>query len=265
MDAYDAARPSYPDRLFKDLEWLAGRELAGADILEVGAGTGIATRALLVRGARVIPVDHSSGMLGRLRERTPGIAAVRADGEALPFSDAVAGLVCYAQAWHWVRVPVAAAEAARVLRPGGALALWWNDVDGEDLRWWERQQQRLEAMSPGYRRAYRTRPWSDELRWTGLFTEVVTVSGRWSRTLPLDRYELWLRSKSYVQAIGDRLEDFLDAERRSLLKVFPDGMVTEPFHTVLVVARLPPNSRSATIRGPLADGLAAGVGLPIIQ
>ncbi len=238
VDAYDAARPSYPHRLFVDLEWLAGRELAGADIIEVGAGTGIATRALLDRGARVIPVDHSPGMLGRLRERTPGLGAVRADGEALPFADAVADFVCYAQAWHWVQVPVAAAEAARVLRPGGALAVWWNDVDGADLRWWERQQQRLEAMSPGYQRDHRLRPWADELRWTGLFAEVVTVSGRWSRTLAVEAYELWLRSKSYVQATGDRLEDFLAAERRSLLKAFPDGMITEPFHTVLVVARI---------------------------
>ncbi len=238
VDAYDAARPSYPDRLFADLEWLAGRGLADADIVEVGAGTGIATRQLLARGARVIPVDHSAVMLGRLRERTSGLGAVRADGEALPFAGTVADLVCYAQAWHWVRVPVAAAEAARVLRPGGALAVWWNDVDGADLRWCERQQRRLEAMSPGYQRDYRLRPWADELRWTGLFAEVVTVSDRWSRTLALDAYELWLRSKSYVQAIGDRLEDFLAAERRSLLEAFPDGMITEPFRTVLVVARL---------------------------
>ncbi len=203
----------------------------------MGAGTGIATRQLLARGARVIPVDHSPGMLGRLRERSPRIGAVRGDGEALPFANAVVDLVCYAQAWHWVRVPVAAAEAARVLRPGGALAVWWNEVDGEDLRWWDRQQRRLEEMSPGYRRDYRIRPWADELRWTGLFTEVVTVSDRWSRTLPLATYELCLRSKSYVAAIGDRLAEFMDAERRSLLRAFPHGMVTEPFHTVLVVAR----------------------------
>jgi SAM-dependent methyltransferase len=239
VDAYDAARPTYPDALFDDLRRLAGRPLAGADVVEVGAGTGIATRALLARGARVVPVDLGAAMLGRLRARTPGIPVALGDGEALPLRPGVADLVCYAQAWHWVRVPVAAAEAARVLRPGGALAVWWNDVDAEDEPWWRRQQDRLEKLSPGYRRGYRTRPYADELRWTGQFTEVVTLAGRWSRRIDIDTYLTWLRSKSYVAAIGERLADFLDAERRSLLRTFPDGVVEEPFRTLLVVARRP--------------------------
>jgi SAM-dependent methyltransferase len=239
VDAYDAARPSYPDALFDDLQRLAARPVEGADVIEVGAGTGIATRALLERGARVVPVDLGPAMLGRLRARTPGIPVLRADAEALPLRAAVADLVCFAQAWHWVRVPVAAAEAARVLRPGGALAVWWNDVDAEDERWWQRQQDRLEAMSPGYRREYRTRPFGTELRWTGHFTEVVTLGGRWSRQIDIETYLTWLRSKSYVAAIGPGLADFLDAERRSMLRAFPDGIIEEPFRTLLVVARRP--------------------------
>ncbi|MBL7496011.1 methyltransferase domain-containing protein [Frankia sp. CNm7] len=239
VDAYDAARPTYPDRLFADLERLAGRPVAGADVVEVGAGTGIATRRLLDLGARVVPVDLGAAMLTRLRERTPGIPAVLGDAEALPLRSGVADLVCFAQAWHWVRVPVAAAEVARVLRPGGSLAVWWNDVDAEDERWWRRQQERLEAMSPGYRREYRTRPYAEELRWTGHFAEVLTLGGRWRRRLDIDTYLTWLRSKSYVAAIGDRQEDFLDAERRSMLRTFPDGIVEEPFRTLLVVARRP--------------------------
>jgi len=239
VDAYDAARPTYPNTLFDDLARLAGRPLAGADVVEVGAGTGIATRRLLDRGARVIPCDLGPAMLTRLRERTPAIPAVLGDAEALPLRSGVADLVCYAQAWHWVRVPVAAAEAARVLRPGGALAVWWNDVDAQDERWWQRQQDRLEAMNPTYQRSYRSRPYADELRWTGHFAEVVTLSGRWVRRIDIDLYLTWLRSKSYVAAIGDRLEDFLDAERRSVLRAFPDGIIEEPFRTLLVVARRP--------------------------
>jgi SAM-dependent methyltransferase len=240
VDAYDAARPTYPDRVFDDLERLAGRPIAGADVVEVGAGTGIATRRLLERGARVFPLDIGPAMLGRLRDRTPGIPAALGDGEALPLRSGVADLVCYAQAWHWMRVPVAAAEAVRVLRPGGALAVWWNDVEAEDQTWWQRQQDRLEAMSPGYTRGYRTsRPYADELRWTGQFTEVVTLGGRWTRRLDIDTYLTWMRSKSYVAAIGDQEEDFLEAERRSILRAFPDGIVEEPFSTLLVVARRP--------------------------
>ena len=239
VDDYDRARPDYPGRLFTDLERLAGRPLAGADVVEVGAGTGIATRALLERGARVVPVDIGAAMLDRLRRHSPGLPAVLADGEALPFRENVADLVCYAQAWHWVQVPVAAAEAARVLRPGGALAVWWNDPDAEDFRWWQRLQERLERMSPGYRRDYRRRPFADELRWTGHFSEVVTVTTRWHRQIDIDHYLTSLRSKSFVAAIGDRLEEFLEAERRSMLRSFPDGIVIEPFRALLVVARIP--------------------------
>jgi SAM-dependent methyltransferase len=239
VDAYDAARPTYPDQVFDDLELLSGRPIAGADVIEVGAGTGIATRRLLERGARVVPFDIGPAMLTRLRERTPGIPAGLGDGEALPLRAGSADLVCYAQAWHWMRVPVAAAEAARVLRPGGALAVWWNDVDAADEPWWQRQQDRLEAMSPGYSRDYRSRPYADELRWTGQFAEVVTLAGRWVRRIDIDGYLTWLRSKSYVAAIGAAEQDFLDAERRSMLRAFPDGVVAEPFRTLLVVARRP--------------------------
>jgi SAM-dependent methyltransferase len=223
--------------LFEDIERLAEQPIAGADVVEVGAGTGIATRDLLARGARVVPVDIGVAMLTRLRDHWLAAPVVLADGEALPFQDDVADLVCYSHSWHWVRVPVAAAEAARVLRPGGSLAVWWNDVDAEEFQWWQRQQERLEAMSPGYTRDYRTRPFADEIRWTGFFTDAATVTCRWHRTIDIDRYVTWLRSKSYVAAIGDRMDDFLDAERRSLLRVFPDGNVLEPFRTVLVVAR----------------------------
>ncbi|MCM3921495.1 methyltransferase domain-containing protein [Frankia sp. AiPs1] len=238
-DAYAAARPSYPEHVFGDIERVLGRPLAGTDVIDVGAGTGIATRLLLARGARVVAVEPGPSMLARLLDRSPGVPAVRGDGEALPLRAGVADLVCYAQAWHWVDVPVAAAQAARVLRPGGALAVWWNDVDAAEFRWWQRQQERLERMSPGYRREYRSRPFADELRWTGHFSEVVTLTGRWRRRIGMDDYLTWLRSKSYVAAIGDRLDDFLDAERRTMLRAFPDGVVVEPFRTLLVIARMP--------------------------
>lgn len=240
VDAYDEARPGYPVRMFEDLEFLAGRRLTGADVIEVGAGTGIATRAMLARGARVVPVDIGPGMLGRLRRHSPELPVVIGDGEALPMRAGVADFVCYAQAWHWLRVPEGAAEASRVLRPGGALAVWWNDVDAAESRWWQRQQERLERMSPGYTRGYRSeRPYADELRWTGRFEEVLTVAGHWTRTISIEKYLTWLRSKSYVAAIGENVGDFLEAERRSMLRAFPDGEIVEPFHTILVVARTP--------------------------
>ena len=138
--------------------------------------------------------------------------------------------------WHWVDVPLAAAEVARVLRPGGWLAVWWNDVSADGQPWYDAQQDRLEAAGGGYRRTYRDRVYDGDLRATGAFTSVTTWTGSWSRTLDWPLYERWLRSKSYVSQLPDP-EAFLAAERESLARAFPDGRIVEPFRVRLVLAR----------------------------
>lgn len=227
VDDYDAARPTYPLVLFEELD------VDGRRVLELGAGTGLATAGLIAAGADVVATDLGPRMLGRLHERFPAVPVAVARAEALPFADASFDVVCGAQMWHWVDVPRAVAGVRRVLRPGGRLAVWWNDVAADGEPWYEAQQARLEAVSPGYTRGYRTRAYDDELR--GSFAHVRTWTGSWSRVLDLDTYERWLRSRSYVQAVPD-LDAFLAAERSSLSEAFPDGRVVEPFTVRLVVA-----------------------------
>ena len=79
VDEYDTARPEYPDQLFDALG-----PLTGLVTLDAGAGTGIATRALIARRAEVIAVDTGHAVLGRAVARTSGLHAVIADGAALP-------------------------------------------------------------------------------------------------------------------------------------------------------------------------------------
>src|SRR6266508_1943457 len=83
--AYDRLRPHYPAELYDAIERLSGIALPGALIVEVGAGTGIATRELRRRGARVLALDLSLAML-RTQERpdTPAAHRVVARGERLP-------------------------------------------------------------------------------------------------------------------------------------------------------------------------------------
>lgn len=236
VDAYDAARPDYPAAAYDALERLAG-PLAGATVAEAGAGTGIATRALVGRGAYVLACDIGGQMLRRLRERSPSVPAALADGHALPLRDGTVDRVLYAQAWHWMRVPEAAAEAVRVLRRGGALVLLFNDVAAAGTPWWQAQQDRLEAANPAYGRDYRRRDWSAELAGLPGLAPAEVAEVRWVRALPVEDYLTWLRSKSYVAALNSQLEGFLAAERESLLVAFPDGIVCEPFRTHVVVAR----------------------------
>ncbi len=234
VDAYDAARPGYPPALLDLLPPLEGRV-----VLEVGAGTGKASRVLAGAGARLVLTDLGPRMLARAHEHLPAAPAVVARAEQLPVRAHSVDLVTAAQAWHWVDVPRATAEVARVLRPGGALCVWWNEPAADGLAWFDAQQSRLEAANPRYRRGYRDRPYGDELVATGRFATVTRAEVAWERTLDLDTYELWLRSKSYVDAIREPARSsFLAAERASLQAGFPDGEVREAFTLRVWVALL---------------------------
>lgn len=131
---YAENRPSYPPALFDTIEELAGRSLSGRRAVDVGAGTGIATALLHERGAEVLAVEPGAGMAAEFRRRNPHLPLVRGSGDALPVADAHADLVTYAQAWHWTDPARSVPEALRVLRPGGALALWWN-TEATDVDW----------------------------------------------------------------------------------------------------------------------------------
>jgi len=120
-ERYDRYRPSYPDAVIDDL---LGPKPEGLDVLDVGCGTGIASRLMTQRGAKVLGVEVAPGMAEIARSN--GI-----DVEISAFEDwNPAGRsfdrVTSAQAWHWLNLPVATAKAAAVLRPGGRLCLIWN-------------------------------------------------------------------------------------------------------------------------------------------
>ncbi|NED89058.1 methyltransferase domain-containing protein, partial [Streptomyces sp. SID11233] len=95
--AYAAYRPSYPDALFDTVEELAERPLRGARVIDVGAGTGIASARLAARGAHVLGVEPGAGMAAQYRLDHPALPVVRGDGNALPLRDGSADLVTYAQ------------------------------------------------------------------------------------------------------------------------------------------------------------------------
>src|SRR5262249_38175362 len=120
--AYDAARPEYPERVYELLRERCGLR-PGARTLEVGAGTGLATRRLVAAGADVLAVEPDASMAALL----PAAAQVQAAAfEDVELDPASFDLAVSATAFHWVDEPVGLRRVARALRPGGWFAQWWN-------------------------------------------------------------------------------------------------------------------------------------------
>jgi SAM-dependent methyltransferase len=123
-EAYDRARPSYP---VEAARWLTGE--GKLTVLELGAGTGKLTEVLVESGHRVIATDPLPEMLTRLRARVVPFAVGVSGAEAIPAPSRSIDVVVCAQSFHWFDHERALPEIARVLRPGGALAMVWNQRD----------------------------------------------------------------------------------------------------------------------------------------
>jgi SAM-dependent methyltransferase len=101
-------------------------------VVDLAAGTGKLTRLLVGLAARVIAVDPSETMLAALRARLPSVEARAGTAEAIPLADGSADAVFVGQAFHWFRAEEACREIARVLAPGGGVALLWNRARWRD-------------------------------------------------------------------------------------------------------------------------------------
>jgi demethylmenaquinone methyltransferase / 2-methoxy-6-polyprenyl-1,4-benzoquinol methylase len=139
---FDTIAPRYDlmNRLMTlglDQAWRRGTVAAlalgeGSLVLDLACGTGDLSRLGVRRGYRVIGADLSAGMLAANGAATP---LVEADGSRLPFADgAFDGLVCGYALRNFTDLAATLAETARVLRPGGRLAVL--EVDAPTSRLW---------------------------------------------------------------------------------------------------------------------------------
>ena len=211
-ESYDRVRPRPPASA---MDWLvpAGCEVA----VDLAAGTGLFTRALLGRAARVIAVEPDARMREVLARRSPEVDVRAGYGEAMPLPDGAADAVFASTAWHWFDLRRAVPEIARVLRPGGRLGVIWTSRDRTDDWVAELDLLRLEGVDkPGEAgTAPRT---ADEVRARLDRHHTVTLpegsgfgageaaSFLFRRTMPLSAVLEWLATNSafITASAGDR-------------------------------------------------------------
>ena len=104
-----------------------------ATALDIGAGTGKLTRVLAARYARVIALEPGDELRAILAAQVPCAEALAGVAERIPLADGGVDAVFAGQSFHWFANDVAVAEIARVLRPGGVLAMMWNVPDPSPL------------------------------------------------------------------------------------------------------------------------------------
>lgn len=226
---YVSGRPDYPAQavawLLRDAE----------EVADVGAGTGKLTAAIVRARCDVVAVEPDAAMIDALVREVPQARALRGTAEALPLADASVDAVLFGQAWHWVDVPAASTEAARVLRPGGALGLIWN-VRDDSVDWVEQ----LGTIMKGSVAEETIR--TDAVRVGPPFGALERREWPWVRPMRLDQLVAMAASRSSVIALEQEAREAVLRDVRALIEAHPDtagrDLVPMPYRTVAFRAPL---------------------------
>jgi len=246
---YDEVRPGYPDGVFDDVVSLS-RIPPGGRILEVGCGTGQATVPLARRGYRILCVELGDNMAAVARRNLEGYpqTEVRTGAfEEWPLQYGEFDLAVSATAFHWLDPAVAYPKVAKALRPGGSLALFWNEHvhTNADRGFFEEVQRIYEREAPEIVRPedYKGLPGPDQIRDrsleiedSGLFENVTTRQYRWDEAYDAEGYLRVLNTYSGHRGLRDDTRDNLFRGIGVLIDKEFDGGIVKGYLTTLYVA-----------------------------
>jgi SAM-dependent methyltransferase len=220
-DAYQRGRPPYP---LSVIEWAVPRH--ARRVLDLGAGTGKLTRLLVDAKLDVVAVEPSQQMREELAAAVPAATVHAGTAEQIPLADGSVDAVVVAQAWHWFDTSLAVAEVARILVPGGTLALLWNVRDNTEP--WVASLD--EILHQHARQAIDTEPVIGDP-----FAHLERVEIRWRHQLTRNELLDMVASRSYVIVLTDTERAELLGSVEELLDSHPDlkdrDAITLPYIT----------------------------------
>ncbi|MEU1358758.1 methyltransferase domain-containing protein [Micromonospora zamorensis] len=252
-DNYHAARPGYPRRVYEVLAECGLRP--GARVLEVGPGTGQVTRPLVDAGASVLAVEFGGRLAARLRTNLAGhdLTVVEGDFATVALPDGTFDLAVCATAFHWLDPGAAVRRLARLVRPGGGLAVWWTvfgdpdrsppwrtELDAVYRRWLPGQGRGPAGVPAPLRVAERTA----ELRAGDWFGPCQVEMIHWEHQLsPHGARGLWGTFPNVRELSTDQREAFLDGVAEVIARQ-PGATATDYYVTALYRAQRRNNSAS---------------------
>ncbi|MGO1120770.1 class I SAM-dependent methyltransferase [Rhodovibrionaceae bacterium A322] len=240
---YDRYRPDYPDSTWDSIREALSKGRRPALALDIGAGTGIASRALAdALGAdwQVIGVEPNKDM--RLKAESlkgpKNLSYRKGDALSFPAKPGEVGFLLVAQALHWFDRPAFYSKAAEALSPKGVLAILYNERD-RNTPLMEALESRLEAEIPGYSRAYRSHDYSQEIAALAWVRSATLHRHSWSWSMGPEVLAGLIFSRANSQPWVERVgEEKARAELVALAQDFidQDGLLDLPFTTDLLLA-----------------------------
>lgn len=234
-DVYDRSRPAYPVALWDRLSELG---VLGPDVrvLELGPGTGQATRRLLDTCRSVTAVEPGQQLARRLRERCPEAAVLVASAEEADFDAGAFDLAVAATSVHWLDLDVVLPKVHRALTPGGHFAVWRTAFGDPAVTTPFRE--RMASITDRRARPAAERPdthghdvdyWVGRITEGGLFTLICTDQFRWS--IELDSAQIHDLFSTFSDWSTDEVDEAAEIVRDL------GGVVTEHYVTPLLVVR----------------------------
>jgi SAM-dependent methyltransferase len=222
--AYERGRPEYPPAVVGAI----AAELSitpGAPVLDLAAGTGKLTRALIDWGFDVIAVEPQASLREVLAVSVGPGRALEGLAEAIPLADASVEAVTVGDAFHWFDQATALGEIARVLRPGGGLALLWTVPDWSGASWGHELGMLIQGARPEHP-GFDGPSWRDAVQAAGGWSPPREIRVSTSQPADPERIADYVASMSWVAAMPEdrRLETL--AQVRALLDAgdTPDEM-----------------------------------------